>query len=222
MTAITHPRDRVVADVSRDRLARSRRDAAAVVAKSVGHAGRRERRSGMTAAYPTPSCAAPPARAGQPPRRGHDVAEEHQEIVQRRRMLLVGQRGVAVGQHDDAVVEHHRVARGRLAAHVGHRASNQKRLDAARLELRVDIRRARDEGAVFDLLHAEIARQGLKLRIDLEALVVLVELRQPLVNAVRASACACDGCPSARARRPQWSGSKPRCRRRRAAPSPCG
>ena len=37
----------------------------------------------------------------------------------------------------------------------------------------------------LELLHAQVGRQRLQLRIDLEALVILIELREPLVDAVR-------------------------------------
>ena len=65
-----------------------------------------------------------------------------------------------------------------FAAHIGGGAGDQHGVDAAALELRIDIRGAGDEGAVFDLLHPQISRQRLERRKQLEALGALVEAAQ--------------------------------------------
>jgi len=96
--------------------------------------------------------------------RRHYVAKEQKEAVERRRVLLVGPGRVAIGQHDDAIVEHHRITCCGFAAHVSGRACDQQCVDAAALELRIDVRRPGDEGRVLDLLNPEVAWLRLQRR----------------------------------------------------------
>ena len=59
-----------------------------------------------------------------------------------------------------------------LAAHVGHRAGDQHRVEAALAQLRGEIRRALDEGAVAHLLDDQVLRQHLEIGQQLVALTV--------------------------------------------------
>src|SRR3954469_15596161 len=61
---------------------------------------------------------------------GEHVAELLDDVLQRGEVLGVGKRGGAVGEQHHLVVEHHRVARGALAADVGLGAGDEERVDA--------------------------------------------------------------------------------------------
>ena len=88
------------------------------------------------------------------------TSPRRRKVVQRGCVLRVGKGRVAVGHHDDAMIEHHGVACSRFAAYVSHRAGVIEELDAAAFQSGVDIRRARNERAVFVLLDAEIGEQS--------------------------------------------------------------
>ena len=60
---------------------------------------------------------------------GHDVAKLLDEGLERGTVLIVRQRGQAVRNYDNVEIEHHRIASGGFAAHVGLGAANENVLD---------------------------------------------------------------------------------------------
>lgn len=81
-------------------------------------------------------------------------------------MLFVGSRRGAVGDEVNGIVQHHGVARGRFAAHIGQRARDDQRIDAARPQLRIEIAGIADEGAVARLVDHQIPGLHIERGVD--------------------------------------------------------
>src|SRR5205823_13053451 len=92
----------------------------------------------------------------------HDVAEGEIERAERRIVVLVGYGGVAVGHHDRLEIEHHGVARGRFAAHVGDGAGDEDGVDPALAQDFGKVRGALNERAETVFLDDEILRAYLE------------------------------------------------------------
>ena len=69
----------------------------------------------------------------------------------------LGDRRVRVVDHDHAVVQHHGVAGRRLTAHVGERADDDQRVDAALVEQLLQVGRTLDQGAEPVLVDHQVA-----------------------------------------------------------------
>ncbi len=92
-------------------------------------------------------------------------------------MVLGIARRVAVLDHDRAIADHHGVAGGGFAAHVGERSADEDVLDPARLELFVEIGRALDEGAEARLFRDQVAALHVELGIQRVAVRAAGEAR---------------------------------------------
>jgi hypothetical protein len=104
---------------------------------------------------------------------GGDYIAEENHVRQAGVVHRVAARGVAVLHEQDVVAHLHRVSHRRLAAAVRGGAGDDQRVDAPGLQERVEIARARNEGAPPCLRHnqvllldVEAGPQGMLLRAD--------------------------------------------------------
>ena len=95
-------------------------------------------------------------------RRNH-AAEGLKEDGERGVMLHVVARGVGVRNHDRLEVAHRRVARGAFAAYVGHGADDQRHIDAARAQHRLQLARRIGERRETVLGDDRIVRMAFEL-----------------------------------------------------------
>jgi hypothetical protein len=85
-----------------------------------------------------------------------DVTEDSEERRQRRLVKAERMPDVGIGDHRDAVAEFTRIARRRLAAHVGDETRDEQGVDGARLELTREVAKAGEERAGAELDRVEV------------------------------------------------------------------
>jgi hypothetical protein len=78
-------------------------------------------------------------------------------------VLLVGAGGVGVAHHDGLEIQHHGVARGGFAAHIGDGAGDQDRVVALRAQSLRQIGGALHESAETILQHHLVLRQHFQI-----------------------------------------------------------